>query len=244
MEWFRSWFDSPYYHILYDNRNDDEAKFFIDNLLKYYSLNQNTKILDTCCGRGRHSVYLSEQGFDVTGFDLSKSSIAHNKKSECKTLHFFVHDIRNVFRENHFDFVLNLFSSFGYFEDETENKKTIQSLCAALRPGGLLIIDFMNVRHSIKNMLDEEIIKIRNIVFKIHRKAEDKFIIKKIEVEEGNRKMEFMEKVMTLNKSDFENYFAEAGLKTKSIFGNYNLERFDAATSQRMILVAEKIVKR
>src|SRR5947207_11134807 len=108
MEWFRSWFDSPYYHILYDNRNDDEAKFFIDNLLKHFSFTTKTKILDAGCGRGRHAVYLNKKGFNVTGFDLSKSNIEHNKKSECKTLHFFVHDMRNVFRENNFECVLNL----------------------------------------------------------------------------------------------------------------------------------------
>ena len=241
MEWFRAWFDSPYYHILYGNRNEDEAKHFIDNLLDYFSFDTRTKILDAGCGRGRHAVYLNRKGFDVTGFDLSPSNIEHNKRAECKTLHFFVHDLRNCFRENHFDLVLNLFSSFGYFEKEEENRKAMQALSKSLRMGGLLIIDFMNASHAEKNLVKTESIKIRNIVFNIERSMEENFITKNISVVENGSPHSFMEKVMTITRDDFEKYFSETGLKLKAIFGSYELEPFDAETSPRLIMIAEKI---
>lgn len=241
MEWYRSWFDSPYYHILYENRNEDEAKFFIDNLLDYFSFDTRTKILDAGCGRGRHAVYLNRKGFDVTGFDLSPANIEHNKKAECKTLHFFVHDLRNCFRENHFDLVLNLFSSFGYFENEDENRSAIQSLSHSLRQGGLLIIDFMNAATAKRNLVKTETVKIRNIVFNIERNVEENFITKNILIEENGEQHTFMEKVMTITRNDFEKYFMEAGLKLKFGFGSYNLEPFDVDTSPRLIMIAEKI---
>lgn len=241
MEWFRAWFDSPYYHILYENRNEDEARFFIDNLLEYFSFDRRTKILDAGCGRGRHAVYLNRKGFDVTGFDLSPANFEHNKQSESETLHFFVHDLRNNFSENQFDLVLNLFSSFGYFENEEENRMAILALSKSLRKGGLLIIDFMNAAHAKRNLVKTETVKIRNIVFNIERNVEENFITKNILIDENGKPHTFMEKVMTITRNDFEKYFMEAGLKLKSVFGSYNLEPFDADTSPRLIMIAEKI---
>ena len=87
-EWFESWFDSPFYHILYKDRDDKEAKLFLDNLINHLHPGQGAKILDVACGKGRHSLYLNRKGFTVCGFDLSKESILHNKKNETKTLTF------------------------------------------------------------------------------------------------------------------------------------------------------------
>ena len=78
--WFESWFDTPYYHILYKERNDDEAQLLMDNLTQYLNLPEEAKILDLACGKGRHSIYLNQLGFDVTGADLSTNSIAEAKK--------------------------------------------------------------------------------------------------------------------------------------------------------------------
>ena len=241
MEWFRIWFDSPYYHILYGNRNEDEAKFFIDNLLRHFSFPRDAKILDACCGRGRHAIYLNSKGFDVTGIDLSESNIAHDRKCECNTLHFFIHDIRNTFREDYFDCVLNLFSSFGYFESEAENQEAISSLGKSLKRGGLLIIDFMNADVAKKNLVRAESEEINNIGFKIKRSVRGNFIEKNIEVMDKSTCYSFMEKVMMLTKKDFEKYFSAAGLKLKTVFGSYNLDPFVPDSSPRLILVAEKI---
>ena len=173
------------------------------------------KILDAACGRGRHSVYLNRKGYDVTGYDLSEVNCAYNKKSECKTLHFFIHDMRKPFRENYFDVALNLFSSFGYFETEEENRQAIHSLGKSLRKGGLLLIDFMNAARAVKHLRKKEIIKVKNIVFKITRQTENNFIVKNIEIEDNACLHEHSEKVMLLERSHFENYFEKAGLKTK-----------------------------
>src|SRR5689334_22339015 len=241
MEWYKSWFDSPYYHILYSYRDENEARNFLDKIITHLQLKSGMKILDAACGRGRHSVYLNRKGFDVTGYDLSAANCAYNKKSECKTLHFFMHDMRKPFRENYFDVALNIFSSFGYFETEEENRLAINSLGKSLRKGGLLLIDFMNAEQAVKRLKKEEIVKLKDIVFKISKHIEGNFIIKNIEVEDAACIHEHSEKVMLLERSHFENYFAEAGLKTKSVYGNYNLEPFDPSHSERLIIIAEKI---
>jgi cyclopropane fatty-acyl-phospholipid synthase-like methyltransferase len=241
MEWYKSWFDSPYYHILYSHRDETEAKHFLDKIISHLHLKTGMKILDAACGRGRHSMYLNKKGFDVIGYDLSAVNCAYNKKSECKTLHFLVHDMRKPFRENYFDVALNLFSSFGYFETEDENRQAIRSLSQSLVKGGQLLIDFMNAEHAAKRLRKEEIINIKDVTFKIRKHIENNFIVKTIDVEDQGRIHENTEKVMLLDRSHFENYFNETGLKTISVLGNYNLEPFDPAHSERLIIIAEKI---
>src|SRR3989344_5362829 len=120
-EWFECWFDSPYYHVLYKNRDFTEAELFIDNLVQLIKPSKSNRILDLACGKGRHAIYLNKKGFDVTGIDLSEKSIECAKISGNETLHFYTHDMRKLFRSNYFDIVLNLFTSFGYFEQERED---------------------------------------------------------------------------------------------------------------------------
>ena len=91
--WFASWFDTPYYHILYKDRNYREAQIFMDNLTHYLNLPEKAKVLDLACGKGRHSIYLNQLGFDVVGADLSENSIAIASKNSNDTLHFQVHDM-------------------------------------------------------------------------------------------------------------------------------------------------------
>src|SRR5262245_37595840 len=115
-EWFATWFDSPHYHRLYANRSDDEAAAFIDRLLEHHQLVAPATALDLACGAGRHARYLASKRFQVTGLDLSAESLKEARKSESATLRFVRQDMRLPFGMNAFDYVLCLFSSFGYFE--------------------------------------------------------------------------------------------------------------------------------
>jgi cyclopropane fatty-acyl-phospholipid synthase-like methyltransferase len=87
-EWFSSWFDSPYYHILYKERDDKEAQLFMDQLSSYLQIQPEHHIMDLACGKGRHAIYLNQKGFEVTGVDLSPQSIAFAKIYENAHLHF------------------------------------------------------------------------------------------------------------------------------------------------------------
>ena len=122
--WFASWFDTPYYHILYKDRNYREAQIFMDNLTHYLNLPEHAKVLDLACGKGRHSIYLNQLGFRVLGVDLSENSIEIANKNANDTLNFKVHDMREPIKEQ-FDAVFNLFTSFGYFENDDDNLKIL-----------------------------------------------------------------------------------------------------------------------
>ena len=102
MAWYKDWFNSKYYHLLYKNRDHNEAALFLDNISNEFK-NKNAKILDVACGKGRHAKYLNNLGFDVTGIDLSVNSIKYAKEYENQKLKFHQHDMRNIFDENNFD---------------------------------------------------------------------------------------------------------------------------------------------
>src|SRR5688500_1353447 len=126
-KWFQNWFSSPYYHILYHQRNDEEAEFFIYNLCSYLNPVASSRLLHIACVSGRHWVYLNKKGYDVTGIDLSVSNIRFAQQFENEKLHFYVHDMRYLFYINYFDIAFNLFTSFGYFETEKDHVNALKT---------------------------------------------------------------------------------------------------------------------
>jgi SAM-dependent methyltransferase len=233
--WFVSWFDTPYYHILYKDRNYREAQIFMDNLTHYLNLPEKAKVLDLACGKGRHSIYLNQLGFTVVGADLSENSIAIANKNANDSLRFQVHDMRLSFGEK-FDAILNLFTSFGYFDNDTDNLKTLIAIKESLTEYGFGVIDFMNVTNVLANLVPKEVKTVDEIDFHIKRYHQDGFIYKEIDFTDKGESYHFVEKVRALTLSDFENLMKEAGIYLLEVFGDYKLKKFDKTESERLIL--------
>lgn len=240
MQWFENWFNTAYYHILYGNHNNEEAAFFLDNLLTHLKLQQGARCWDLNCGKGRHSVYLNKKGFDVIGTDLSEESIKYAQKSESNTLHFYRHDMRGLFYANYFDAVLNLFTSFGYFKSNHDDEKVFQSVHAALKPGGVFVVDFFNAACVKANLKASDEKTINGITFQIKKRLEGNIILKEIVAEDNTGKHHFKEEVKALTLDDFTCHAQKSGLKIKETFGNYNLQPFDVNSSERLIVIFEK----
>lgn len=237
--WYASWFNTPYYHILYKDRDHREAALFMNALTDYLQLEKNDKILDLACGRGRHSKYLYRHGFNVTGVDLSEESIEYAKEYERPGLHFEVHDMCLPYPEK-FDAVFNLFTSFGYFEKEEDNLRTIKAIKEELKPSGHAVIDFMNAKLAIENLVPRETKEIGGLVFHMERYVKKGFIFKDIQFEDRGREYFFTERVKALTLADFKEYFRLAGVRLRATFGDYQLNDFDENTSERLILVFHK----
>ena len=234
--WFETWFDSPYYHILYKDRDDTEAQLFMDNLTHYLNLPEEAKILDLACGKGRHAIYLNQLGFDVTGVDLSENSIKEASKASNETLQFRVHDMR-VQTDEKYDAVFNLFTSFGYFENEEDNFKTLAAIKNSLTEYGFAVIDFMNADYVIKNLVPEELKTVGGIDFNIKRFVQDGHIHKEIDFEDNGQKFHFTEKVRALTLQDFEQMMEKADIYLLDIFGDYKLRKFYKNDSERLIMI-------
>ena len=234
--WFASWFDTPYYHILYKDRNYREAQVFMDNLTHYLNLPEKAKVLDLACGKGRHSIYLNQLGFDVIGADLSENSIAEATINANETLHFLVHDMREPYEEK-FDAIFNLFTSFGYFEKEADDLKTLIAIKESLSEYGFAVIDFMNSTQVIENLIPEELKTVDGIDFNIKRFVKDGFIIKEIDFEDQGESFHFAEKVRAYTLEDFQRLMDEAGIFLLDVFGDYKLKKFHKNTSERLIMI-------
>ncbi len=234
--WYASWFDTDYYHILYKDRHYEEAQLFIDNITHYLNLPENAKVLDLACGRGRHSIYLNKLGYDVLGTDLSANSIRFAKQFENETLHFTQHDMA-VPCQQKFDVVFNLFTSFGYFDDDDKNLETLIAIKESLTEYGFAVLDFMNVEKVIQNLVEEETKEVDGITFYIKRKYENGHIFKNIRFTDKGQNFEFTERVKALTLEDFEALLEKAGMYLLETFGDYKLNRFYKNSSDRLILL-------
>ena len=234
--WFASWFDTPYYHILYKDRDYEEAQLFMDNITQYLNLPEDAKILDLACGKGRHSIYLNKLGYNVTGADLSENSIAEASKYSNEKLHFTVHDMREPFDEK-FDAIFNLFTSFGYFESDDDNLITLKAIHESLSEFGFAVIDFMNVYKVINDLVPHEVKTVEGIDFHIKRYVEDNHIIKEIDFEDKGKQFHYTEKVKALTLEDFEAMMEEAGIYLLDVFGDYKLHKFYKNESDRLIMI-------
>lgn len=245
-EWFATWFDSPYYHLLYQHRDDNEAKLFLDHLVQKLALPNTARVLDLACGKGRHSLTLAQMGFEVVGADLAPNSISaaqeQAEKLGVKNVEFCVHDMRQAMETSPFDAVFNLFTSFGYFDTLAENQAVCKALSTMLTLNGLLVIDFLNATKVCANLNPAETIAREGVVFEIKRWHNDTHIYKQIEVLAAPNKTQigiFTERVQALAKSDFEALLA-ADFDIIETFGSYHLTPFDQHTSERLILIAKK----
>jgi len=234
--WYASWFDTPYYHILYKDRDNQEAQEFMDTLTEYLNLESGERILDLACVKGRHSIYLNTLGYDVTGVDLSKNSIDYASQFANKTLRFQVHDMCLPYGST-FSSVFNLFTSFGYFEKEEDNLKTIQSIKSNLNDTGFGVIDFMNVDYVIDHLVPEETKEVSGIQFHINRYVKDGYIYKEIKFRDNDQDFSFQEKVRALTLEDFKDFFEKANVHLLDIFGDYKLNKFHKKTTPRLILI-------
>jgi SAM-dependent methyltransferase len=239
-EWFAEWFDSPYYHVLYKDRNHEEAANFISKLMAYLSPETQVQILDLACGKGRHSVYLNQLGYHVKGVDLSVQSIAYAKQFENERLQFEVKDLRNLGFEQHFDIALNLFTSFGYFDSIEVNIEVLKGIHQSLQPKGKLLIDFFNAQKVIELLVPHELKTIDGIDFQITKKVENQSIIKDITFLDKGQTYQYQEKVQALSYADFIKMLAASGFDIKQTWGDYQLNGFDENISQRLIILAEK----
>jgi SAM-dependent methyltransferase len=241
--WFSDWFNSSYYHALYQHRDDTEALQFIHNLITYLAPKPHAKMLDIACGKGRHSKALFDAGFDVTGIDLSPASIEAASTMQTNGLSFSCHDMRETFKANYFDYAFNFFTSFGYFDTHEEHQLAISAMAANLKESGTLVIDYLNVGIVEENIDKEAVTQIDSFIFYTKKWQDDLFLFKEIRVVDVVSKEVlgiFEERVRKYGLTDFTLFMQRAGLEMIATFGDYQLGSYHMERSDRLIMIAKK----
>ena len=241
--WFKDWFNSPYYHQLYFNRDTTEAAAFITKLLEYLKPQPQSTMLDVACGKGRHSLQLTTNGFNVTGIDLSEDSIKEALKNENSQLHFYQHDMRLPFWINYFEYAFNFFTSFGYFKTQREHDNAIRTIAQSLKPQGTFVLDYLNVHYSEDHAVHKSEKEIDSVNFLITKWYDEDFFYKKIIIEDEAlaEPLVYTEKVAKFSLGDFTDMFAYQGLQIQEVFGDYVFNNYDIKKSPRLIMIAKKI---
>lgn len=241
-EWFKAWFNSPYYHKLYFERDENEAQKFILRLLDYLKPVAGSRMLDVACGRGRHSKFLAAQGFDVTGIDLSFNNIEFAKQFEKENLHFYQHDMRMPMWVNYFDYAFNFYTSFGYFATRREHDDAVRTIAQSLKSGGIVLFDYLNVHFIEQCFVYDEIKTIGENEYEIHRWMDEDHFYKKIIITDPslNEPKEFCERIAKLSLGDFTDMLSLQNLQVVEVFGDYELNAYDVKKTSRMIIVGKK----
>lgn len=241
--WYASWFDSPYYPLLYKHRDYAEAADFIDRICQYLQLEPGSKALDLACGRGRHALVMARQGLSVTGLDLSESSLIDARKLAAShpalALRFARHDMREVYAQSAFDVVFNLFTSFGYFDEPADDKKVLDAIFTALRPGGLFVFDYLHAAYVEETHVPSEELEVDGVRFSVSRHITAAWIVKQIQVQDGDDAYRFFEKVRNYSPQQLEGLLQATGFSVLRKFGNYQLEP-PSPESPRCLFICQK----
>lgn len=239
-QWFSSWFDTEFYHILYQNRNESEAQHFIEQLVEYLALPKDKLIIDLACGKGRHSKTLNKLGYNVLGVDLSANSIQEALEDKNGRLNFQVQDMRFPIPNIKSQAIFNLFTSFGYFDSMSDNEQVLNAANFNLIENGVLVIDFLNATKTINELVKVEEKTIDQITFKIKREFDGSHIFKYIDFQSGDEDFSYSERVQALTLDDFQSLFEKSGFELFRTFGDFDLSEYNAQTSNRLIMLARK----
>ncbi|MFA4134500.1 MULTISPECIES: bifunctional 2-polyprenyl-6-hydroxyphenol methylase/3-demethylubiquinol 3-O-methyltransferase UbiG [Brevibacillus] len=241
-EWFERSFREDYV-LVYRHRDDSAADGEIANLLERLPVKDTGRVLDLCCGSGRHSRALARRGYEVVGVDLSPVLLQlAEEQNTYPQLSFARCDMRDIPFHEEFDIVVNLFTSFGYFSTDEENANVIRNMAQALKTKGEVVIDFLNAAYVIDNLVPHSTKEVSGMLIKEERWVQDGFVKKRILIsdESSNEPREYMEQVRLFSAEQMIAMLTEAGFEKIQVFGNYLFEEYVAHESPRMIFYAVK----
>ncbi len=240
MAWYREWFGDEYLE-LYANRNEHEAEAHIDFVERALGGDPGKPrpkaVLDLACGAGRHTAALRRRGYRVLGVDLSVTLLIRGQVPSVAG------DMRRLpFADGSFAWVLNFFTSFGYFESERENFLVLGEIARLLSPGGRFLIDLMNPHYALANLNPREVQDVEGRRVEIDRwyDAASQRLNKRIRVvpDQGPART-YLESVRAYQPEEVTVGLRWVGLALDQLYGSFRGEPYDR-DSERLILVGKK----
>ncbi|OGS07613.1 MAG: hypothetical protein A2270_06660 [Elusimicrobia bacterium RIFOXYA12_FULL_51_18] len=241
-EWHKNFFKNSFYNPASPAavaRAPIETAF----VLKQLHLKKGSKLLDLCCGPARHSIPLAGKGLKVTGYDFSndylKEAAAKAKKAQVK-LTLVRGDMRRLKFKGEFDAVINLFTSFGYFQRFPDDIKTLKGIFRALKPGGLFMIDIVHGDFVRKNFRPKDWMKLEDGSYHLEEAnlTKDGVISAWTRIKSGKiRKKSFFSRLYS--KARMSEAMLQAGLKPIKFWGSFSGAPLSDKTN-RLIVLAKK----
>ena len=242
-DWFKDWFNTQEYLSVYQHRNESDAEEHIKLILENVRLSANAKILDMACGAGRHAILLARKNYNVTAVDLSDNllSIAKQTADEENLSINFVHsDIRKFNPNDTFDVILNLFTSFGYFETDEENISVLRKAYNLLTYEGHFVLDFFNSEYLVNNLVEYSTDFFEDSEIHIYRKIKEGRVTKKIVITKNGKISQYEESVRMFTKDELVDAITKIGFDIYKTFGDFLGNEFDKFNSPRLIMICKK----
>ena len=242
MSWYEGWFDSDAYDLVYDHRDEDEAAQLVDLIEREIAPSPDANILDIGCGRGRHARIFAHRGYDATGIDLSGEAIAEAQaraEEEDLDLTFERCDMRDPYCTACMDGVVNLFTTFGYFESDAENQRALAAMTQALRSGGWFLQDFLNAPQVADTLVPATTRTVEGVTIEETRWIDDDRINKEITLSQNGTSTTYTESVRLYTLDDLRTLYDNVGLDLVTTFGDYNGAPH-TPNSPRLLLHARK----
>jgi SAM-dependent methyltransferase len=239
-EWFVTAF-GELYPKLYAHRDDASATREVLGLMAHLGLSgRDVRILDLCCGAGRHAAALAAAGGRLVGVDLSAELLARGARRPGLAGRLVRGDMRRLPFGRTFDLVLNLFTSFGYFADDAENAQAVREMARVLAPGGTLVIDHIHCARMRRDLVPEDVRTEHGLTIRQRRELCGERIRKEITVRcQDGREMRFMEDVRLYRPEEMTAMLAAAGMEEPRFLGSLTGAPF-GPEAQRMVVIAER----
>lgn len=240
--WYKEWFDRAEYSLVYQRRDDAEAESVIDLIDKTIRPQKGSSVLDVGCGRGRHAFAFARRGYDVAGIDLSELAISEAVARAAELgleVRFRRMDMREAFCNGCIDLVVNLFTAFGYFDDDQDHERAISAMCTSLRSGGWLVQDFLNAPYVEANLVPEDTVEVEGRTITQTRWIEAGRIMKEICIRSDGVSQRFVESVRLLTVDDFRELYTRCGFSIEHLYGSYDGSQY-TEDSPRLIIMARK----
>jgi len=244
-EWFENesfWKET--YNFLFPEKLFIETNTQVESILKLIGFN-GSSILDLCCGPGRCSIVLAKKGFSVTGVDRSPFLLDKAKeraKSEGLSVEWVLEDMRRFIRPESYDLVLNMFTSFGYFDDKKDDVNVLENVLTNLKPGGIFLIDVMGKERLAKifqptmaDVLDDGTMVIqRPEIFDDWTRVRNDWIIIK-----GGQAKTFKFHHTIYSGQELKDHMERVGFESVKLYGDLDGSPYDS-NAQRLIITGLK----
>jgi len=224
MPWYEGWFDSDAYNLVYDHRDESEAARLVALIERVVDPVPDAHILDVGCGRGRHTRIFARHGYRVTGIDLSTDALEEARaraEAEGVDITFRQSDMREPYCDGCMDGVVNLFTTFGYFDTDRENRRALSAMTQALRPGGWFVQDFLNAPHVRDTLVPATSRTVEGVEIHQKRWIEGDRINKEITLSNNGDTDTYYESVRLFTPDELRALYAAVGLEIVDTFGDY-----------------------
>jgi ubiquinone/menaquinone biosynthesis C-methylase UbiE len=242
-DWYTQSFGEDYL-LVYKHRDFAGAYKEVEAMAKWLQLPTGAEIFDLCCGMGRHSLALTDLGYKVTGMDLSEVLLHEARQADVNDSVRFVHgDMRAIPLDETFDAVVNLFTSFGYFDEMAENVKVLLEIERLLKPSGRFLIDYLNPEAVRSKLVPHSVRQEGHITITEDRRIDNGCVKKDIVLTEPSKvERRYTEQVKLYGLPDFKQMLSTTSLEITEVYGDYAGSEYDSATSARLIMVGSRKV--